>query len=121
MILLPNDLARVCPKARKNKNWVVVIVFLISSNCIIIRVQHLRNTLHISATLFRKKSWFELNFLFLRNASKFAIIIEKENPCSFFLFFISSNFEFYLTNSQTYFNFSEEWQAKYREWCARAD
>ena len=28
--------------------------------------------------------------------SKFAIFIEKENPHSFFSFFISSNFEFYL-------------------------
>ena len=36
-------------------------------------------------TLFRKKR-FEINFFVRQNASKFAIFIEKENPCSFFRF-----------------------------------
>ena len=46
------------------------------------------------STLFRKKR-FEINFFFQRNASKFAIYIEKENPRSFFSFFIQSIFEFW--------------------------
>ena len=36
-------------------------------------------------SLFRKKR-FEINFFVQRNASKFAIFIDKENPCSFFRF-----------------------------------
>ena len=36
-------------------------------------------------SLFRKKR-FEINFFVWQNASKFAIFIEKENPCSFFRF-----------------------------------
>ena len=36
-------------------------------------------------SLFRKKR-FEINFCFWWNASKFAIFIEKENPCSLFRF-----------------------------------
>ena len=35
--------------------------------------------------LLRKKR-FEINFFVQQNASKFAIFIEKENPCSFFHF-----------------------------------
>ena len=45
---------------------------------------------------------FEINFFVRQNASKFAIFIEKENPLSFFSFFISSNFEFYLMNALVY-------------------
>ena len=37
------------------------------------------------ASLFRKKR-FEINFFVQRNASKFAIFMEKENPRSFFHF-----------------------------------
>ena len=33
-----------------------------------------------------QKRRFELNFLFWQNALKFAIIIEKEDLCSFFIF-----------------------------------
>ena len=40
--------------------------------------------------------------MFPINTSKFAIFIEKENPHSFFLFLISSNFEFYLINALVY-------------------
>ena len=47
-----------------------------------------------------EKKRFAFNFLLQRNASKFAIIIEKENPHSFF--FISSNFEIYLINALVY-------------------
>ena len=39
----------------------------------------------VSSSLFRKKM-FEINFFVRRNASKFAIFIEKENPRSFFRF-----------------------------------
>ena len=46
-----------------------------------------------------QKKMFELNFLFRQNASEFAIFIEKENACSFF---ILSNFEFYLINALVY-------------------
>ena len=38
-----------------------------------------------NGSLFRKKR-FEINFFVQRNASKFAIFIEKENPRSFFRF-----------------------------------
>ena len=53
---------------------------------ILVTTKHkkIRSFLYILA-LFRKKR-FEINFLFLRNASKFAIFIEKENPHSFFVF-----------------------------------
>ena len=44
-------------------------------------------------TLFRKKR-FEINFFVRRNASKFAISIEKENPCSFFRFSFRAFFSF---------------------------
>ena len=58
-------------------------------------------------SLFRKKR-FEINFYVQQNASKFAIFIEKENPHYFFLFFILSNFEFYLMNALVYVD-SEQW------------
>ena len=57
--------------------------------------------------LFRKKR-FELNFLFQQNPSKFAIFIEKENPHSFFSFFILINFEFYLINALDYVDIDQE-------------
>ena len=41
----------------------------------------------IPTPLFRKKR-IEINFFVQQNTSKFAIFIEKENPCSFFSFFI---------------------------------
>ena len=49
--------------------------------------QTLYNYYYITYTLslFRKKR-FEINFFVRRNASKFAIFIEKKNPCSFFRF-----------------------------------
>ena len=40
---------------------------------------------HTDATLFRNKK-FILNVMLKRNASKFAIFLEYENPCSFFIF-----------------------------------
>ena len=46
-----------------------------------------------------KKERFALNFLTPQNASKFAIFMEKENPCSIFRFFILSNFHFSLMNA----------------------
>ena len=46
-----------------------------------------------------EKKRFEINFFVRQNASNFAIFIEKETPRSFFLFSISSNFEFYLMNA----------------------
>ena len=36
------------------------------------------------------------------HASKFTLFIEKEYPHSFFFFFISGNFEFYLINALFY-------------------
>ena len=54
-----------------------------------------------TCSLFKKKR-FEINFFVPQNASNFAIFIEKENPGSFFSFFISSNFEFYLMNALVY-------------------
>ena len=39
--------------------------------------------LKLPTTLFRKKR-FEINFFVRQNASNFAILIEKENPPSFF-------------------------------------
>ena len=39
----------------------------------------------IVGTLFRKKR-FEINFFVRQNASEFAILIEKENTLSFFVF-----------------------------------
>ena len=52
---------------------------------------------YINSTLFRKKR-FALNFLTKRNASKFAMFMEKENPCSFF------HFSFQVTLSLTFIN-----------------
>ena len=46
-------------------------------------------------TLFRKKR-FEINFFVRQNASKFAIFIEKENPCSFFRFSFRATLSFTL-------------------------
>ena len=43
-----------------------------------------------------------LNFLFLQNPSNFSIFIVKENPHSFFPFFILCNFEFYPMNVLVY-------------------
>ena len=55
---------------------------------ILVTTKHkkIRSFLYILA-LFRKKR-FEINFLFLRNASKFAIFIEKENQSSSFFSFL---------------------------------
>ena len=46
-------------------------------------------------TLFRKKR-FEINFFVQRNASKFAIFIEKGNPLSFFRFSFRATLSFSL-------------------------
>ena len=46
-------------------------------------------------TLFRKKR-FTINFFVRQNASKFAIFIEKENPCSFFRFLFRAFLSFTL-------------------------
>ena len=46
-------------------------------------------------TLFRKKR-FEINFFVQRNASKFAIFIEKENQLSFFRFSFQATLSFTL-------------------------
>ena len=54
--------------------------------------QHLSSAQH---SLFRKKR-FEINFFVQRNASKFAIFIEKENPCSFFRFSFRATLSFTL-------------------------
>ena len=48
-----------------------------------------------SMSLFRKKR-FEINFFVQRNASKFAIFMEKENPCSFFRFSFRATLSFTL-------------------------
>ena len=42
------------------------------------------HTYYYQFTLQKKR--IEINFFVLQNASKFAIFIEKENPCSFFRF-----------------------------------
>ena len=55
----------------------------------------------LNKALFRKKR-FELNFLFQRNASKFAIFIEKENPHSFFCFSFRAILSFYFMNALVY-------------------
>ena len=47
----------------------------------------------ISGPLFRKNR-FEINFFVQRNASKFAIFIEKENPCSFYRFSFRATLSF---------------------------
>ena len=49
----------------------------------------------IGHTLFRKKR-FEINFFVQKNASKFAIFIEKENPRSFFRFSFRATLSFTL-------------------------
>ena len=49
-------------------------------------------------SLFRKKR-FEINFFVRQNASKFAIFIEKENPCTFFCFSFRAFLSFYITNA----------------------
>ena len=49
----------------------------------------------IVGTLFRKKRC-EINFFVRQNASKFAIFIEKENPCSFFRFSFRATLSFTL-------------------------
>ena len=59
-----------------------------------------------SKALFRKKR-FELNFLFWWNAPKFAIFIEKENPCSFFRFSFRAFLSFYFTNALVYVNIDQ--------------
>ena len=43
------------------------------------------NNVTISTSLFRNKG-FLVNLKTKRNASKFAMFMEKENPCSFFVF-----------------------------------
>ena len=43
-----------------------------------------------------KKERFALNFLTPQNASKFAIFMEKENPCSFFRFLFRATLSFTL-------------------------
>ena len=43
-----------------------------------------------------KKERFALNFLTPQNASKFAIFMEKDNPCSFFHFSFRATFIFHL-------------------------
>ena len=47
---------------------------------------------------FSEEKRFSFNLIAKRNASIFAMFMEKENPSSLFLFFILSNFEFYLMN-----------------------
>ena len=47
--------------------------------------KHHENGVPIDPTLFRNKR-FLVNLKTKRNASKFAIFMEKENPCSFFIF-----------------------------------
>ena len=53
---------------------------------------------HISEEFFRislfRKKRFEINFFVQGNASKFAIFIEKENPCSFFRFSFRATLSF---------------------------
>ena len=49
---------------------------------------------------------FDLKFKSRRNTSKFAIFIQKENPC-FFPFFISSDFHFYLMNVLVFDNIDQ--------------
>ena len=46
-----------------------------------------------NGSLFRKKR-FEINFFVQRNASKFGIFIEKDNPCSFFRFSFRATLSF---------------------------
>ena len=55
----------------------------------------------VAITLFRNKM-FLINLILERNASKFAMFMEKENPCGFFSFFIYSNFHFPLMNALVY-------------------
>ena len=52
-------------------------------------------------TLFRNKR-FMLDEMFQRNASKFAIFLEYENPCSFFRFSFRATLFFPLMNALVY-------------------
>ena len=61
----------------------------------------IRHLIRYGVALFRKKR-FLVNLKTERNASKFAMFMEKESPCSFFSFFIYSNFHFPLMNALVY-------------------
>ena len=52
-------------------------------------------------SLFRNKE-FLVNLKTERNASKFAMFMEKENPCSFFRFSFRATFIFPLMNALVY-------------------
>ena len=79
--------------SRYNKcgHWVIYIIIC---KCLV-------SELDVGSTLLRNKR-FLVNLILQRNASKFAMFMEKENPCSFFSFFIQSNFHFPLMNALVY-------------------
>ena len=60
-----------------------------------------------ASALFRKKM-FEFNFLFRQNASKFALFLERENPCSIFHFSFQATLSFTLMNALVYVNIDHD-------------
>ena len=67
--------------------------FLDSKSCN--NIDYSQSQKSLTSPLFRKKR-FEINFFVRRNASKVAIFIEKENPCSFFCFSFRATLSFTL-------------------------
>ena len=55
----------------------------------------------VDAALFKNKR-FMLDEIFQQNASKFAIILEYENPCSFLSISFRATLSFYLINALVY-------------------
>ena len=76
-------------------NYIVPILYYNSS------IHLLQFLINILSTLFRNKR-FMLDEMFQWNASKFAILLEYENPCSFFHFSFSETLYFYLMNTLVY-------------------
>ena len=63
--------------------------------------KHHENGVPIDPTLFRNKRCL-VNLKTKRNASKFAIFMEKENPCSFFRFSFGATSSFTFINALVY-------------------
>ena len=65
------------------------------------------DTFFDNSTLFRNKR-FMLDEMSQRNASKFAIFLEHENPCSFFRFSFRATLIFFPPNALVYVDIREE-------------